>query len=147
MCLQVLYGLRVAELRAGSSCADRSSVPSCGASCECRTPRHPVQPKRPNDERCELTACRRVRRRMQPTREQIVGGLESPRRYPGRDALPGVICDFELHRSLGFFLHEGRSRDHVVPHADILHVKSRQITCSKLAVDWQIERCQLADVR
>jgi hypothetical protein len=49
--------------------------------------------------------------------------------------LPGLLSDFELHRSLRFLLHEGRSRDHVAAHTDVLHLKSREITCPKLAVN------------
>jgi hypothetical protein len=144
---QVWYGLEGAALRAGSSCADRSTMPSCGASCECRTQHRPVRLTRPIDARCERTGASTgaLTRAADSGTNNRRARAPAPKSRPRR--LPSLLGDFELHRSLRFLLHEGRSRDHVASPTDVLHLKSRQITCPELAVDCEIEQCQLATVR
>jgi hypothetical protein len=91
-----------------------------------------------------ILARRDVRRSMQPTRKQIIGRLQSPRRDPGRDTLTGLLRDFKLHRSMSFLLHESRASYDMTSHGDVLHLQSRQIARPKLAVDCKVEKCQLA---
>ena len=61
---------------------------------------------------------------------------------------PGLLRDLELDRTLGLLLHDGGSRGHVTSLTDDLNQKSREIAHSNLlAIDCEIEHCELCDVR
>lgn len=88
-----------------------------------------------------------MRRRMQPARKQKIRGLQPSRVDPGVKALTSMFRDLELNRPLGLLLHDGGSRGHMASVADILHLQSREIARSKLAIDCEIEHRKFPDVR
>src|SRR5690606_7677095 len=62
-------------------------------------------------------------------------------------ALTGLLRNLELNRTLGLLLHDGGSRGHVASVTDVLHLQSREIARSKLAIDCDIEHREFPDVR
>ncbi|MNV46121.1 hypothetical protein D3C71_1379410 [compost metagenome] len=58
-----------------------------------------------------------------------------------------MLRGLELDRTLGLLLHECGSRGHVASVTDVLHLQSREIACSKLAIDYKIENREFPDVR
>src|ERR1700722_359603 len=84
---------------------------------------------------------------MQPAGKQKIRRLQSSRFDPGFEALTGLLRDLELDRPLGLLLHDGGPRSHVASVTNVLHLQSREIARSKLAIDCEIEYRKLTDVR
>jgi hypothetical protein len=61
--------------------------------------------------------------------------------------LTGLLRDLELDRSLSLLLHDGGSRGYVASVTVVLHLQSRKVARSKLAIDCEIEHCEFPDVR
>jgi len=59
-------------------------------------------------------------------------------------SVSGRRRDLELHRALGLVLHDHRARCHLVAVADVPHLQTDQVAAAELAVDSQVEECQLA---
>jgi hypothetical protein len=63
---------------------------------------------------------------------------------PRLNRYPRLIGDLELHWPPGFLLDYSRSVSHAPSNADIVQTYSDEITPAQLAVDRQIEHCEIA---
>jgi len=68
-----------------------------------------------------------------------VGSAQPRMAYPCRHALTSLLGNLKLNRPLCLLLHDGRTASDVLPVTNVAHAQLRQITCSKLAVDGEIE--------
>jgi hypothetical protein len=60
---------------------------------------------------------------------------------PGRDRIPRLLGDLELHRSLGLPLHDNHTGGDMTALDHIVDAKPDQIARAQLAVDCEIEQC------
>ena len=63
---------------------------------------------------------------------------------PGEDRFSGRLRDFELHRPLGFLLHDDRARGDPIAMGDITDAQLHEIAAAQFAVERQIEQRELA---
>src|SRR5687768_12248348 len=54
------------------------------------------------------------------------------------------FSDFELHRALGFLLHDDRAVAHALAMANVTDLEPDEIARAQLAVDCQVEKRELA---
>src|ERR1700688_176134 len=60
------------------------------------------------------------------------------------DSLPGLFCDLEPHRSAGLLLADSHSLNGVSVRGDVFDFESDNIATAQLAIDGEIEQCQVA---
>jgi hypothetical protein len=65
---------------------------------------------------------------------------------PDGEGLAGLFGDFELHRSMGFLLHEHGAGQQVAALGDVANPQLHEVAGAQLAVDGQIEQGQLAGI-
>jgi hypothetical protein len=63
---------------------------------------------------------------------------------PGEDRFTGRLRDFELHRPLGFRLHDNRARRDSIAVGDITDAQLHEIAAAQFAVERQIEQREFA---
>ncbi len=80
---------------------------------------------------------------MNSGREQEVGCVQARLPDPCRHALTSLFGNLELYRPLRLLLHDRRAASDVLAVTNVAHPQLRQITCPKLAVDGEIEHCQI----
>jgi hypothetical protein len=71
-------------------------------------------------------------------------GLQLGKYYPSQNCISRWLCDFELTGSLSLLLQNERPRRHGLTVADVAYLQLDEITCSKLAVDRQIEKSKIS---
>src|SRR6266853_1374278 len=81
-----------------------------------------------------------MRRRPKPAREQVIVCAQPGAQNPRPQGFSRLLCDFKLHRPLGFLLHDDCSRGNPIPVRDIADTQLHEITGSELAVDGKIEQ-------
>jgi len=87
-----------------------------------------------------------MRRLRQATGEQIVLRRQICHLDPCRDGRPGRLGQFELHRTLGFSLHDHRTGQYLVAMRHVPNMQIQQIAATQLAVDRQVEQGQVASL-
>jgi hypothetical protein len=63
---------------------------------------------------------------------------------PGKDRFTSRLRDFELHRTLGFLLHDNRARRDSIAVGDIIDAQLHEIGAAQFAVERQIEQREFA---
>src|SRR5690606_4198834 len=63
--------------------------------------------------------------------------------YPRLQGISGGRRDLELDRALGLVLQDDSSRCDLIPMADVADLQSDQVAAAQLAVDTQVEKCEL----
>jgi hypothetical protein len=58
-----------------------------------------------------------------------------------------LLGDFKLHRALGLLLHDDRSRADAITMRNVSDAQPDQIASTQLAVDGQVEQCEIACAR
>lgn len=90
-----------------------------------------------------VLACRHLRRAVDPARKQVVTRRKSCRLDPRFHARTCLLRDLELERPPRHLLHDGCSHRHARAVANVRDSQPREIARPKLAVDRQIEQCQV----
>ncbi len=78
-----------------------------------------------------------------PARKQELVGPKLCLVDPGKNGLPGLFRDLELHRAVGFLLHDDRSGRHPIALRHIANPQPDEITAAQLAVDGQVEKSKV----
>ena len=68
-----------------------------------------------------------------------------PRRDPGADRVPCLLCDLELNRPLRLLLHDNRPRPDVTALHYVVNAKADQVIAAQLAIDCEIEKREFPD--
>ena len=98
--------------------------------------RHP----RPDDS--GILPRRKMRRLRNAARKYELLRLQMSGCYPSAHRAPRLLGDFELHRPLGFLLHDNRTVGDMTALDHIVDAKRDQITPAQLAVDGKVEQCE-----
>jgi hypothetical protein len=77
------------------------------------------------------------------TREYEVLGSQPRLLDPLLNRIAGRRCDLELHWALRLVLHHHGSGCHLVTVTDIPDLQAHEVAAAKLAVDSQVEECEL----
>ena len=80
---------------------------------------------------------------MQPAGEQEVLGLQLGLLDPRLQGVPGGPGALELDRALGLVLHNDGTRRQLFAMTHIADLEGDEVAAGKLAVDAQVEECQL----
>jgi hypothetical protein len=112
-----------------------------------------VEPVGPGavDDRFALGTCRYTgvltRRQVcafvEAARKKVAGVHRLQHTQPFPECSPGLFGVFKLDRSSGFSLYDGCSIANPAAKANVLGLKGDEITSAKLAVDRQIEECEI----
>ena len=86
-----------------------------------------------------------MRRSVETAWEQEVGRGQCRRLDPRFYAVSRLFRNLELHGSLRFLLHDSSPAGDLMPMANVANSQLGQITCAQLAVDRQIENCEVGD--
>src|SRR5665213_4437199 len=86
-----------------------------------------------------------MRRRRYTARKQELLRLQMRRGDPGGDRIAGLLGDLELNRTLRLLLHDNGEGRYQAALAHIMHAESNPIEAAQLAVDGEVEQCQLPD--
>src|SRR5918999_3258609 len=78
-----------------------------------------------------------------PARKQELVGPKLCLVDPGKNGLPGLFRDLELHRAVGFLLHDDRSGRHPITLRHVANPQPDEITAAQLAVDGQVEKSKV----
>jgi len=74
----------------------------------------------------------------EPTRKHL-------RRFdPSQDGIARVFCQFKLHRPLGLALDHRNAFSHSIILYQVRHGQFDEITAAQLAIDRDVEQCQIA---
>src|ERR1700758_2198005 len=87
---------------------------------------------------------RDVRLSSETAREQIAPIPEFDLRQPIMDRGPGLLGDFELHRSPCLFLDHGATVSHPAAGAYVVDLQADEIATSELAVDREVEQGKIS---
>jgi len=63
---------------------------------------------------------------------------------PGGDGSSGRLGQFKLHGPLGLLLHNHRSRQNLIAVGDVAHTEIYEIASTQLAVNREVEQCQIS---
>ena len=80
---------------------------------------------------------------VEAARKKVAGVHRLQHTQPFPECSPGLFGDFKLDRSSGFSLYDGCSIANPTAKANVLGLKGDEITSAKLAVDRQIEECEI----
>lgn len=82
---------------------------------------------------------------MEPAGEDEVIRLQRSLLDPCLQSVSGSGRDLELNWALGLVLHDDGSGGHLVTMRHITHFERNQVSSAKLAVDAEVEECELTD--
>jgi hypothetical protein len=86
---------------------------------------------------------RDVRLVMKAAREQVLLGPKLGTGYPVADRRPGLLGDLELDRPARFLLDYGSTVPYLSPDTYVLHPEPHEVATAQLAVDREVEQCQV----
>ena len=84
--------------------------------------------------------------RVAPAREQPVARPRAPLHQPSRERAAGRLGHLERHGSAGLLLDDGRSEAHALTEVNVGHPELDEVAATKLAVDRDVERGEVADM-
>jgi hypothetical protein len=79
--------------------------------------------------------------------EKVLSCVKLQNVDPRLNGYPRLISELELHWPPGFLLDHSRSVSHAPSDADVVQTYSDEIAPAQLAVDRQIESCEIAPLR
>jgi hypothetical protein len=90
--------------------------------------------------------CRDVRMIIKAAREQVLTASEGSTGKPVVDCRSGLFGNLELDRPAGFSLDHCGAVLHSATNAHVAHPEPHQVATPQLAIDGQIEECEVASV-
>lgn len=120
----------------------------------CLVPSHRVRPVfgalktqliHPVTKNPDVLPSTQVGRFVEPAGEEGVIGFQCSLFDPRLQRVSGCSRDLELDWALGLVLHNDGARGQLLPMADVANLEGYEVASAQLAIDTEVEECELAD--